>query len=66
MLVLSRKPGERIFLNVRGVRIEIITVRVGPNVVRLGIEAPAEVDIERDDCLQRPAVPSSRTAAATV
>lgn len=46
MLVLSRKPGERILI---GDKIQITVVRIGPNTVRLGIDAPREINIVRDD-----------------
>ena len=46
MLVLSRKPGERILI---GDDITITVVRVGPNSVRVGIEAPRSMNIVRDE-----------------
>lgn len=46
MLVLSRKPGERIFI---GDDIVITIVRIGPATVRLGIEAPKEMNIAREE-----------------
>lgn len=48
MLVLSRKPGEVIYI---GDNIKIITVRIGPNTVRYGIEAPREMNIVRGELL---------------
>lgn len=39
MLVLSRKPGERIRI---GSDVRITLVRIGANSVRLGIEAPGQ------------------------
>jgi len=49
MLVLSRKPGERILI---GDDIAITVVRIGPNTVRIGIEAPRTMNIVRDElCL---------------
>lgn len=50
MLVLSRKPGEVIYI---GDNIKIITVRIGPNTVRYGIEAPREMNIVRGELLPR-------------
>jgi carbon storage regulator len=44
MLVLSRKPGEKIHV---GSDITITVVRVEGNRVRLGIDAPAEVPLVR-------------------
>lgn len=50
MLVLSRKPGERIVI---GDDVKITIVRIGPNTVRVGIEAPREMNIVREElCLQ--------------
>jgi len=50
MLVLSRKPGERILI---GDEIAVTVVRIGPNTVRIGIEAPRHMNIVRDElCLQ--------------
>lgn len=46
MLVLSRKPGEKILV---GDNVTITIVRIGPNTVRLGIEAPREMNIVREE-----------------
>ena len=46
MLVLSRKPRERIQI---GDDILITVVRIGPNSVRLGIDAPPHVNIVRKE-----------------
>jgi carbon storage regulator len=44
MLVLSRKPGEKILI---GEFITVTVVRIGPNTVRLGIDAPRDLNIVR-------------------
>jgi len=44
MLVLSRKPGEKICI---GDSIVIKVVRIGPNTVRIGIDAPGDIAIHR-------------------
>ena len=50
MLVLSRKPGERIMI---GDDVRVTIVRIGPNTVRVGIEAPRTMNIVREElCLQ--------------
>lgn len=49
MLVLSRKPGEKIHI---GNSITITIVRIGPNTVRLGIDAPRDTPIIRDELVQ--------------
>jgi carbon storage regulator len=46
MLVLSRKVGERILI---GENISVTVVRVAPGVVRLGVEAPDDLPILRDE-----------------
>ena len=44
MLVLSRKIGERIFIE-PGIEISVVEVRGGK--VRIGVEAPEEIQIRR-------------------
>ncbi|WP_459556495.1 carbon storage regulator [Lacunimicrobium album] len=46
MLVLSRKSGEKIQI---GENISLTIVRIGPNSVRIGIEAPREMSILREE-----------------
>jgi carbon storage regulator len=46
MLVLSRKVGERIVI---GEQISVSVVRIGPGTVRIGIEAPADVPVVREE-----------------
>lgn len=46
MLVLSRKPGEKILI---GDDVTVTIVRIGPNTVRLGIEAPRDMNIVREE-----------------
>jgi len=48
MLVLTRKIGERIVIDNR---IVVHLVQINGNRVRLGIEAPAGVDIKREELL---------------
>ncbi len=52
MLALSRKPGERILI---GDDVVITVVRIGPNNVRVGIEAPREMSIVREELCVRDA-----------
>lgn len=50
MLVLSRKPGERILI---GNDVKVTVIRIGPNSVRLGIDAPGNLNIVREElCLE--------------
>jgi carbon storage regulator len=53
MLVLSRKAGERIRI---GDNVVITLVRTGNESVRIGIEAPREIAIVREELERRPAV----------
>ena len=46
MLVLSRKAGERILI---GDHISVTVVRIAPGVVRIGIEAPDDLPIVREE-----------------
>ncbi len=50
MLVLSRKPGEKMFI---GDNVAITVVRIGPNTVRLGIEAPKSMNIVREEIAEK-------------
>lgn len=52
MLVLSRKPTERILI---GEDIVITVVRIGPNTVRLGIEAPRGMNVVREELVRKEA-----------
>jgi carbon storage regulator len=46
MLVLSRKPGERILI---GDDIAVTVVRVAQGIVRIGVEAPQDLPIVREE-----------------
>ena len=61
MLVLSRKPGERILI---GDDVAVTIVRIGPNTVRLGIDAPKDLNIVREELCESKA-PTQRTATST-
>lgn len=56
MLVLSRKVGERILI---GDKIAITVVRVGPGIVRIGVEAPQNMVIVREELKEQCKAPSS-------
>jgi len=51
MLVLTRKNGESIVIDNR---ITVTVVRLTGNTVRLGIEAPAEIPIQRSEICDVP------------
>ncbi len=66
MLVLSRKTGEKIRI---GDNVTVTIVRVGPNNVRLGIDAPRELNIVREELCTPEAVlhePGESTAGSLV
>lgn len=46
MLVLSRKVGERILI---GDNISVTVVKIGHGGVRIGVEAPAELPVVREE-----------------
>jgi carbon storage regulator len=46
MLVLTRRPGESIFIG-DGIKLTVVTV--GPGRVKIGIEAPPHVRIDREE-----------------
>ena len=52
MLVLSRKPHERVFVTKGNVRIEVSLVRINLNGARIGIEAPKDWEIVREELLK--------------
>ena len=47
MLCLTRKPGERIVIECRGVLIKVVVVDIDRNKTRLGVDAPRDVRIDR-------------------
>ena len=51
MLVLGRGIGERIRLTVNGIEIWVEVNRIAANDVRIGITAPKEVAIEREEII---------------
>lgn len=50
MLVLSRKPGEKVLI---GDQISVTIVRISGGGVRIGIEAPMELPIVREELKQK-------------
>jgi carbon storage regulator CsrA len=50
MLVLTRRPGEQIVIG-NGIRVTVVSV--GPGRVKIGIEAPADVRIDRQEIHDR-------------
>jgi carbon storage regulator CsrA len=58
MLVLSRRLHEKIVLPGLGITIQVASIKGG--VVRLGIQAPPQVRVVRQELLDRPAVAAGR------
>ncbi len=54
MLVLSRKHGEQIVLNMGGQVVTVAVLRIATGRVQIGIEAPACVAVRRQELLNRP------------
>jgi carbon storage regulator CsrA len=52
MLVLTRRVNEKVVLPSLGVTVLVLSARHG--VVRLGVEAPAEVKVFREELLPKP------------
>ncbi len=50
MLVLSRKVGEKILI---GDRIAVTVVRIAQGIVRIGVEAPEDLAIVREEIKDR-------------
>jgi carbon storage regulator len=65
MLVLSRKVGEKIFI---GEKISVTIVRVAQGIVRIGVEAPDDLPILREEIKdrQKPAAGTLIAAARPV
>ncbi len=64
MLVVSRKTGERILI---GDRIAITVVKISSGGVRIGVEAPPEMAVMREELaeqIQRAELDAIRAAAA--
>ena len=53
MLVLGRTLGQKIVIKVRGVEVKIEVVEIHPGKIRLGVDAPSEVTIHREEVQQR-------------
>lgn len=62
MLILSRKPGDAILIG-DGIRVVVVSSDRGS--VRLGIEAPSEVTILREEIVQQIAEENQRANAAS-
>jgi carbon storage regulator len=61
MLVLSRKVGEKILI---GDNISVTVVRVAPGMVRIGVEAPHNLPVVREEIKDRIQDPQLKKAPA--
>ncbi len=52
MLVLSRRLGEKIVLPGLGITVQVVAIRKGA--VQIGITAPPDVSIRREEILNKP------------
>ncbi len=59
MLVLSRKVGERILI---GGNISVTIVRIAPGIVRIGVDAPAEMPVMREELKEHSPVAAENAA----
>ena len=50
MLILTRKPGETIKI---GDGVEVTVIQVNGNQVRIGVKAPREVRVDREEIAER-------------
>lgn len=63
MLILSRRVGETLFIGEGDNRVEVIVLGVKGYQVRLGINAPREVPVHREEVAERIARGEPRRAA---
>jgi CheY-like chemotaxis protein/sRNA-binding carbon storage regulator CsrA len=63
MLVLSRRPGQKVIFPSLGVTIEVL--RAGGAVTKLGVEAPDDVPIMRDEVLARQTAAANPASGST-
>jgi carbon storage regulator len=56
MLVLSRKTGEEILVPEYGVTVKVVAIK--GNTIRLGISAPADIEIMRAELRERDQQPA--------
>lgn len=49
MLILSRRAGEKIIIDVGGTRIEVMPLTIGRVHVKVGINAPRNVTVHREE-----------------
>lgn len=58
MLILTRRPGESISV---GDDITVTVLSINGNQARIGIDAPRNIEIERDDIKHRPTTQEETT-----
>lgn len=53
MLILTRRPSERLIIDLETKKVEVIVLGVRGNQVRLGIIAPRDIPVHREEVQQR-------------
>ena len=61
MLVLTRTIGKKIIIQTGAEEIEVAVLGVNGTQVRLGVQAPSHVGVDREEIAQRKAAGLSRT-----
>lgn len=61
MLVLTRTIGKKIIIQTGAEEIEVAVLGVNGTQVRLGVQAPGHVSVDREEIAQRKAAELSRT-----
>jgi carbon storage regulator len=64
MLILTRKPGESIFVLVNGEQVKVTVVELKGNQIRLGIDAPPSIRIYREEIWEQILEENRRAAEA--
>jgi carbon storage regulator CsrA len=53
MLILSRRPNEELRITCKGVRIQVVITQIHGNQAKIGIIAPDEVIIDREEIARK-------------
>lgn len=64
MLILTRKPGESIFILVNGELVKVTVVELKGNQIRVGIDAPPNIRIYREEIWEQILEENKRAAEA--
>ena len=53
MLILTRRPGERIIIDTADGPIKVMPIEVSGTQVKLGVQAPRHVSVHREEIVER-------------